>query len=148
MSDNLRSLIKEHHAFYEVLPCYLVLEERHVSSSVVTRRVQAGFDVELYGVNIRDEFVVPGPDPHYALAYAQLQKIVEKVSHRVDHSCSLKVIPFHSTFVLDSRNQTVEAMIRIRISHRRGIDQPAGLAEQHALEEIENQLHGLGITRR
>ncbi len=148
MSYNLRSLIKEHHAFYEVLPYYLLLEERHGSSSAVTRRVQAGFDVEIYGVNIKDEFMVPGPDPHYALGYAQLQKIVEKVSHRVDHSCSLEVIPFHSTFVLDSRNQTVEAMIRIRISHRRGVDQPAGLPEQHTLEEIENQLHGLGITRR
>jgi len=39
-------------------------------------------------------------------------------------------------------------MIRIRISHRRGGDQPAGLPEQHTLEEIENQLNGLGITRR
>lgn len=148
MSDNLRSLVKEHHAFYEVLPYYLLLAERHGSSSGVTRRVQAGFDVEIYGVNIKNEFKVPGPDPHYALGYAQLQKIVEKVSHRVDHSCCLEVIPFHSTFVLDSRNQAVEAMIRIRISHCRGVDQPAGLPEQHTLEEIENQLHGLGITRR
>ena len=147
MSDDLRSLIKEHHAFYEVLPYYLLLEARHGSSSAVTR-VQAGFDVEIYGVNIKDEFMVPGPDPHYALVYAQLQKIVEKVSHRVDHSCSLEVIPFPSTFVLDSRNQAVEAMIRIRISHRRGVDQPAELPEQHTLEEIENQLHGLGIKRR
>src|SRR3974390_120975 len=112
MSDNLRSLIKEHHAFYEVLPYYLLLEERHGSSSVMTRRVQAGFDVEIYGVNIKDEFKVPGPDPHYALGYAQLQKIVEKASHRVDHSCYLEVIPFDSTFILDSRNQTVEAIIR------------------------------------
>ena len=148
MSDNLRSLIKEHHAFYEVLPYYLLLEERHGSSSAVNRRVQAGFDVEIYGVNIKDEFMVPGPDPHYALGYAHLQTIVEKISHHVDPSCSLEVIPFHSTFVFDSRNQAVEAMIRIRISHRPGVDQPAGLPEQHTLEEIENQLHGLGITRR
>lgn len=148
MSDNLRSLIKEHHTFYEVLPYYVLLEERHGSPSAVTRKVQAGFDVEIYGVNIRDELVMPGPDPHYALGYAQLQKIVEAVSHGVDHSCSLETIPFPSTFVLDSRNRTVEAMIRIRISHWRGLDQPAALPEQHALEEIENQLHGLGITRR
>jgi hypothetical protein len=91
---------------------------------------------------------MPGPDPHYALSYAQLQKIVEEVSHRVDHSCSLEIIPFPSTFVLDSRNRQVEATIRIRISHWRGVDQPAGLPEQHAFEEIENELHGLGITRR
>jgi hypothetical protein len=148
MSDSFHSLAKEHHAFYEVLPYYVLLEARHGSSPVVTRRVQAGFDVEIYGVNIKDELVVPGPDPHYALGYARLQKIVETVSHRVDHSCSLEVIPFHSTFVLDSRNQTVEAMIRVRISHWRGLDQPAGPAEQHALEEVENRLRDLGVARR
>ena len=38
MSDNLRSLIKEHHAFYEVLPYYLLLEERHGSSSAVNSK--------------------------------------------------------------------------------------------------------------
>ncbi len=148
MSYKLRSLIKEHHAFYEVLPYYLLLQERHGSSSAGTRRVQAGFDIEIYGVNIKDEFKVPGLDSHYALGYVQLQEIVEKVSHRVEHSCSLEVIPFHSTLVLDTRNQTVEAMIRIRISHRRGVDQPAGPPEQHTLEEIENQLRGLGVARR
>jgi hypothetical protein len=31
MSDNLRSRIKEHHAFYEVLPYYVLLEESHGS---------------------------------------------------------------------------------------------------------------------
>jgi hypothetical protein len=50
MSDNFHSLIKEHHAFYEVVPYYLLFEERHGSSSARTRRVQAGFDVEIYGV--------------------------------------------------------------------------------------------------
>ncbi len=147
MSDNFRSLVKEHHAFYEVLPYYLLFEERHGSSPAVTRRVQAGFDVEIYGANIKDELVVPGPDPHYALGYAQLQKIVKNVSY--DPSCSLEVIPFPSTAILDSRNHAqVEGMLRIRISHWRGLDKPSGLPEQHALEEIENQLHGLGIMRR
>jgi hypothetical protein len=147
MSDNLRSLIKEHHPFYEVLPYYVVLEERHGSFPAMTRRVQAGFDVEIYGVNIKGELVVPGPDPHYALGHAQLQKIVEKVSH--DTSCSVEVIPFPSTAVLDSRNHAqVQGMLRIRISHCRGLDQPAGLPEQHALEEVENRLHGVGIARR
>jgi hypothetical protein len=146
MSDNLRALIKEHHAFYEVLPYYVLLEERHGSFPAITRRVQAGFDVEIYGVNIRNELALPGPDPHYALGHAELQKIAEKISHHT--SCSLEVIPFPSTAVIDSRNANVEGMLRIRISHRRGLDQPAGPPEQQALEEVENQLHGLGIARR
>ena len=45
MSDDIRSWIKEHHAFYEVLPSYVVLEERPVGRPATTRRVQAGFDI-------------------------------------------------------------------------------------------------------
>jgi hypothetical protein len=72
MSDNLRSLIKEHHAFYEVLPYYVLLEERHGSFSAVTRSVQAGFDVDIYGVSIKKELTLPGLDPAYALGYSEL----------------------------------------------------------------------------
>ena len=147
MSDNLRSLAKEHHAFYEVLPHYVVLEERHGSSAA--SRVQAGFDVEIYAANIKNDLALPGPDPNYAFGSAELQKVAESISHQATGSCSLEVISFPSTVVVDSQNDAkVEAMFRIRISHCRGLDQPAGPPEQHALEEVENQLHKLGVARR
>jgi hypothetical protein len=147
MSDNLRSLINKHHAFYEVSPYHVLLEERHGSFPAMTRSVQAGFDVDIYGVSIKDGLTPPGPDPEYALGYSELQKLAEKLSH--DTSCSLEVIPFPSTAVLDSRTHAqVEGMLRIRISHCRGLDEPAGLPERHALEEVENRLHGLGVARR
>lgn len=123
MSDNLRSLAKEHHAFYEVLPHYVVLEERHGSSAA--SRVQAGFDVEICAANIKNDLALPGPDPDYALGSAELQKIAESISHQATGSCSLEVISFPSTVVVDSQNDAkVEAMFRIRISHCRGLDQP------------------------
>jgi hypothetical protein len=147
MSYNFRSLIKEHQAFYEVLPYDVLLEERHGSFPAMTRRVQAGFDVDIYGVSVKNELTLPGPDPKYALAYSELQKLAKKLSH--DTPCSLEVIPFPSTAVIDIRNHAqVEGMLRIRISHWRGLDQPAGPPEQHALEEVENRLHGLGVARR
>jgi hypothetical protein len=147
MSENFRSLIKEHHAFYEVSPYYVLLEEKHGSFPPMTRRVQAGFDIDIYGASVKGELTLPGADPKYTLGYSELQKLAETLSH--DASCSLEVIPFPSTAIVDVRNHAqVEGMLRIRISHSRGIDQPAGLLEQHALEEVETRLHGLGVARR
>ena len=37
-------------------------------------------------------------------------------------------------------------MLRIRITHQRGLEQPAGKAEQHALEEVEKELRRLGVV--
>lgn len=148
MSDYIRSLVKEHHAFYQVSPYYLLLEERHGSSTATTRRVQAGFDLDIYAENLKPELAFPGPDPDYALGYNKLKKIAETVSRNAG-SCSIEVISFPSRVIVDNRNHgKVEGTFRIRISHRRGLDQPAGLAEQHVLEELENQLNGLGIARR
>jgi len=39
-------------------------------------------------------------------------------------------------------------MIRIQISHERGLNQPAGSPEQRALQEVEKELKSLGIVHR
>ena len=149
MSDNFPSLVKQYHAFYEVSPYYVVLEERPVGLPATTRRVQAGFNVDVYGVRPEDSEPAMPPPHDYALGYTELQKLAEKVSQHANDSCSLEVIPFSSTAIIDSRDRgKVEATIRIQISHERGLDQPAGLAEQRALEEVEIELKGLGIARR
>ena len=149
MSDNIVKIVKEHRAFYEVSPYDVMLEERHGSLKATTRKVQGGFDVDIYGINTRKDMAFPGSDRDYALGYAELQKIAEEVSHHTSGSCVLEVIPFPSRIVFDNRSgETVEGMLRIRISHGRGLDQPAGLPEEHALKEVENQLHGMGVKRR
>jgi hypothetical protein len=54
-----------------------------------------------------------------------------------------------SVAVIDiSRRFRPKASIRIRISHRGELEQPAGLPEEQALQEVEKQLRSLGITRR
>jgi hypothetical protein len=110
--------------------------------------VQAGFDVDVHGLSNKDELELPPPGD-YALGYARLKKIVDTVAQHASE-CSIEVIPFPSTVFseAESENFRSAAVIRIRISHRRGIDQPVGLPEQHALEELERQLQGLGVRRR
>ncbi len=149
MADSFGSLVEEHHAFYEVSPDYVELEERPVGLPVKTRRVQAGFNVDVYGVRTEDNEPAMPPPHEYALGYAGLQKIAERVSQHASDYCSLEVIPFPSVAIIDTRHQgKVEAIIRIRISHGRGLDQPAGPAEQRALEEVEKELKSLGIAHR
>lgn len=149
MSDNIRSLVKEHQAFYEVAPYYVLLEERHGNLPPTTRRIQAGFDIDIYGVETdKNKLELPQPD-EYELGYEELKKMAEEVSHHISESCSLEVIPFPSEFVIDVRHHgNVEATLRLRISHCRGLDQPAGLPEQQALAEVEKQLHSMGLARR
>jgi len=149
MPHNISTLVKEHHAFYEVSPYYVLLDERPLGLPATTRSVHAGFNVDVYGVRTEDnEPAMPPPD-EYALGYVGLQKLAESISQHSSDSCSLEVIPFPSTAIIDSRNHgQVEAMIRIQISHERGLNQPAGSPEQRALQEVERELKSLGIVHR
>ena len=68
------------------------------------------------------------------------------VRHENNHACSIEVIPFGSTIVLDTRDHLQPMpMLRIRITHNRGVHEPAGTAEQEALKAVEAQLSNLGI---
>jgi len=143
MTDNIRSLVKQHHAFYEVLPYYIVVDEAYTN-----RRVQAGFDVDIYGESPEKQLVIPGPDPDYTLGYFELQKIAGELSRHATDSCSLEVLEFPATVFFDLQRNAPEALLRIRISHCRGLNEPAGLPEQRALEELEKELRSLRVTRR
>jgi len=149
MSDNFPSLFKHYHAFCEVSPYYVELEDRPVGLPATTRRVQAGFNIDVYGIRTEDNKPMMPPPHDYALVYAELQTLAATVSQHTEDSCSLEVIPFFSTAIIDTRNQgKVEAMLRITVSHGRGLAQPAGPAEQRALREVEKELRSRGVARR
>ena len=142
--DELTQLIKRHRPFYEVSSFELVVEEGHGTPTISRRRVPAGFDVDIYGARAGMDGTQA---PDYALACAALRQIA--ASTDTDSACSIEVVPFHSTVFLNTRDHLQpEAMIRIRISHRRGPGEPAGVRQQQALEQVERQLRSLGITRR
>ena len=71
ISTKAGELAREHHAFYEVQPYYVVINEK-AGSRPATRSVRAGFDVDIYGVAPNNKLTFPGSD--YALGYAELQK--------------------------------------------------------------------------
>ena len=147
MSETVQQLIKKYHAFYEVLPYHVVVEEGHGSRTATRRIIQAGFDVDIHGLSHKSELELP-PPAEYALGYAELKKIADAVSDQANES-SIEVIPFPATVFFEAREQfRSEAVVRIRISHYRGLARPSGLPEQHALKEVEEQLQALGVRRR
>jgi hypothetical protein len=148
LSDNIRSLIEEHDAFYEVLPYYGPTNNGHLSNPAGIQRIQAGFNVDIYGVRTADDEPIPPPAEEYWLGWAELQKIADTVSEYMADSCSLDVIPFPSVAIIDARDGKVESLLRLRISHRAGIDGPVGVAEQRALDEVEKQLKAMGLAPR
>jgi hypothetical protein len=143
MSD-IRELVKEHLAYYELWPYFVIIEERHGSSTPITHRIQAGFDIDIYAA--RTDSVLPLHSPKYAIGTTELERIAKEVSDRAAESRSIEVISFPSTVVLDTQNNfQSQAMLKIRINHFRGLDQPAGPAEERALQELEGELQARGI---
>src|SRR5215469_2578301 len=139
MSADVRALVQEHHAFYEVSPYCLVLTENPGGLSSRTRTIQAGFDVDIFGVNTSSERMEPGPD--YARGYAALLMIANEISHNATDSCSVAVIAFPDrVYFGGSSHSEPEGMLRVRISHHRGLDQPHGRPEEQALKDLENHL--------
>jgi hypothetical protein len=143
MSESIQELIERHHPFYEVSPYYIALEKRERGKVVAKRQIQAGFDIDVYGDNVEGEWM-PGGD--YAQAYAIAKKMVEAILPISSESCHVEIIPFPATVFLDRKRRLLpQGMLRIRISHGRGLEQPAGPSEERALNEIQEQLHAIGL---
>ena len=149
MDNDLHHLVEVHYAFYEVMPHYVTIEEGHGTSAAKTQRIQAGFDVNVYGGRTSEDPPLPGRSPDYALGYASLLELVKTISSHSVGGCSIDVMPFGSTVILDTKqNLQPEAMLRIEIRHHRGLEQPAGMPEQLALEDVEKELQHLGVGKR
>jgi hypothetical protein len=139
----VRRVIEDHQAFYEVAPYYVVLEERPPSCHPSRRRIQAGFDVDVFGVVTGP---APEPSPEYELVYRALSRLAEAIRPHTSDGCSIEVISLASTVILDPKlHLQQEATLRIRIAHSRGLDQPAGPAEDHTLQKLQEQLRSLGV---
>ena len=81
------------------------------------------------------------------LAYASMQEVVQSILPHTTDFCSLEVIPLPASSVIDARRHMQWlGMLRIRITHARGLEQPAGPSEERALKELEVRLQELGIS--
>ena len=139
----VRRVIEDHQAFYEVAPYYVLFEERPPGGHVSGLRIQAGFDVDVFGIV---KGPAPEPSPEYELVYQALSRLAEAIRPHTSDGCSIEVISQATTVILDPRlHFQPEATLRIRIAHSRGLDQPAGPAEERTLQKLQEQLRTLGV---
>ena len=144
MSGDIRQILESHHCFLEISPCYVVAEDRPPGGAVSVRRVQAGFDLDIYGVKMSRE---PDPPAEYWMVYNRLKEVADVARRENNGASCIDVIPYGSTIILDTKNHLQPmALLRIRIMHSGGIHEPAGAAEQQALRSVEAQLSSLGVT--
>jgi hypothetical protein len=139
----VRRVIEDHEVFYEVAPYYVLFEERPAGGNSTSRRIQAGFDVDLFGIVTGS---APEPSPEYELVYRAVSQLAEAIRPQTSDGCSIEVISLASTIVLDPKlHLQQEATLRIRVAHSRGLDQPAGPAEERTLQKLQEQLRSLGV---
>lgn len=145
MADSVHEVLEKHNICYEVLPFYVMQEETTPGHKPTAQKLQAGFDVDIYGIKSNDE---PRPGRDYALVYTALQKLVNMIVPQTAESCSIDVIPFPSRVVFDTKkNFEQQGMLRIRIAHPR-LNEAAGEPEARAFEEVKARLQELGLSCR
>src|SRR4029077_12321512 len=102
--------------------------------------------VDLYGTAISHELSLSEGDEQMRSALDGLLQAAEAILPIPRDSCAIQIIPFETTLILDTRHDLQpQALLRIRITHCRGLDQPAGPLESLMLKDVEKKLLALGV---
>jgi len=145
--EKLREFLLQHGARYEVSPYYVLLDVRTFGVPPVQRKVQAGFDLDLYATGAG----------HGSLSFddSELEQILQELEEACREavppeaeSSRIEMIRFDETLVLNIQNHfEPQALVRVRVTHSRGLDQPSGPAEDQSLAAIVRSLADLGVRR-
>lgn len=139
--DQARELFSRHHARYEVSPYFVVLDDRTFGVPETHRKIHAGFDVDVYGNGFASNSAL---DPHAALH--DLRAASQVAVAQASESAAIEIIPGDGALILNVKSHLdPEALVRIRVTHTRGLGQPAGEAEEKAMAEVLKSLESLGV---
>jgi len=145
--SDVRGVFKQYHVRYEVRPYYVVWEQRPDGGPPSDRRIQAGFDIDLFGTLEKMELSRKDHEEG-AIVIGYFEALAREVQSKVGQSCTVEVLSYPDTVMLDTHaHLQPEAMLTIRISHCRGFDQPKGPAEEQALKAIQDKLHEFGARQ-
>jgi hypothetical protein len=140
---DVAGVFQRHHVRYEVHPYYVVWEQRPDDGPPVDRKIQAGFEIDLYGT--LDNMRFPRPHQESDMVIGYFEAAAREIQSKVGQLCNIEVLSYPDSVILDTHaNLQPEATLTIRISHCRGLDQSAGPAEEQALKAIRDKLHELG----
>jgi hypothetical protein len=146
--DHARELWIRHHPRYEVSPYYVVLDVRTFGVPPSQRRIHAGFDVDLYGNGFDHGSALSFEHGQLRATLDDLCAACREVVANATEDSRIEIIPRNATLVLNvKRHFEPEALVRIRITHSRGLDQPAGASEEKARADVEESLDALGVKK-
>jgi hypothetical protein len=144
--NEARELLERHHARYEVSSYYVLLDVRTQGTPPVQQRIHAGFDVDLYATGSGHEPLLS--KDVFRTTIHDLCAAFREVLAPANGAHNIEIIPFETSVVLNVEHQLdPEALVRIRITHTRGLDQPAGEIEEKTLNDVIALLHTLGVRR-
>ena len=146
--SDIHELLEPFQVHYEVRPYYVLLDLRPAGAPPTTQKVQAGFDVNLYGNLDRERLPLFNSEAaHTVLNY--FESAAQEIQSRAGNHCTVEITPVTDSLALDPQQHfRPQGILQIRISHARGMDQPEGTSEEFALKDVQELLHELGIRRR
>lgn len=134
---DIHDVLERHQVHYEVHPYYV--------ATPIGQRVQAGFDVDLYGTLETWHLPLFGSEEGHGVVH-YFESVAQETQLEVGHQCTVEIIADSDSLTLDPQHHfRPQAMLRIRISHDRGLDQPKGPAEEQALQAIRERLYELKV---
>ncbi len=146
--DDARQIFTRHSAHYEVSPYFVVLDVRTFGVPPSHRRIHAGFDVALYGTGFDHGSALSFENGELRATLNELCAACRKVVAPATEYCRIEIIPYEATLILNVKSHfEPEALLRIRITHSRGLDQPAGASEERARADVGDRLESLGVKR-
>ena len=131
-----------------VRPYYVLLDLRPAGGPPTTQKVQAGFDVNLYGNLDRERLPLFNSEgAHIVLNH--FESAAQEIQSRAGNHCTVEITPVTDSLVLDSQQHfRPQGILQIRISHARGMDQPEGPSEEFALKAVWNFCTNSGLEGR
>ena len=129
------------------MPYYILLDERPLGTPPIQRRVQRGFDVDLYGSPRNGD--LHRDDELLRSTLEDLTAVAERIVPPNANNSEIEVIPVEDVLIMDpGRRFKAEALLRIRISHGGALDQPAGPHEEELVHTMIDKLEALRAARQ
>ena len=147
-SGHAREFFIRHQARYEVSQYFVIADDRTYGRPPIQRRIPAGFDLDLYAAGPNHGSMLSFQDGELRKTLDELSAACAEAIAHVSENSRVDILLFEGTLILDvKRHFEPEALVRIRISHFRGVDQPAGASEDEVRTHLEERLRSLGVKR-
>jgi hypothetical protein len=146
--SEIHELLERFQVHYEVCPYFVFADQSRAGAPHGTQKVQAGFDVNLYGFVASTQLPLFGSEGAHTVLN-DFGQIAREIEMRVGNRCTVEIVPFTNSLVLDPQQHfRPQGMLQIRIRHVRGLEEPAGASEDGALKAVQELMRELEIKRR